>query len=219
MLEAPGLVQVTLPPYEQLLLWNFDPEEEGTGDYPPRVDDATVTARLVTWIRLRYPPLPRLHRCHDHYHNQPPPRPRARVRPPLKGKCAGGCGCLGGVSTAPTSAVLAADAASGQPAGRLTWVGVNAASAVQAVPVSQEIVGTGTGTPFQTCTVANTPVVMDATGFLLEVQGPGGWTTWQQIDDIYAAAPDDRSTCSTRPPGSSPSAAGSSARASRSANR
>ncbi|MGO9893323.1 MAG: putative baseplate assembly protein, partial [Bryobacteraceae bacterium] len=35
-----------------------------------------------------------------------------------------------------------------------------------------------------------TPVVMDATGFLLEVQGPDGWTTWQQIDDIYAAAAD-----------------------------
>ena len=58
VLQAPGVVQVTLPPYQQLLLWNFDPEEEGTGDYPPRVDDATVTARLVTWIRVRYPPLP-----------------------------------------------------------------------------------------------------------------------------------------------------------------
>ena len=61
---------------------------------------------------------------------------------------------------------------------------------VQAVPVSQENVGTGTGTPFQTFTVANIPVVMDATGLLLEVQGPDGWAAWQQIDDIYAAVPD-----------------------------
>ncbi len=38
------------------------------------------------------------------------------------------------------------------------------------------------------------------------MQGLDGWAAWQQIDDIYAAAPSDRSTCSTRPPGSSPSA-------------
>ena len=57
VLEAPGLLQVTLPTYEKLLLWDFDPEEEGTGDFPPRVDDAAVASRIVTWIRLRYPPL------------------------------------------------------------------------------------------------------------------------------------------------------------------
>lgn len=185
VLAAPGVVQVTLPPYQQLLLWNFDPEEEGTGDYPPRVDDATVTARLVTWIRVRYPPLP----------DSAPTTTTTTSTPSQstvadQGNCPGGCGCLGGASAAPTSAVLAAAAASGQSAGRLTWVGLNAASVVQAVPVSQEIVGMGTGTPFQTFSVANTPVVVDAAGFLLEVQGPDGWTTWQQIDDIYAAASD-----------------------------
>jgi len=91
---------------------------------------------------------------------------------------------------APTGAVLAADAASDQPTGRLTWAGLNATTVTQAVPVSQENVGTGTGTPFQTFSVANTPVLMDTTGFLLEVQGPDGWAAWQQIDDIYAAAAD-----------------------------
>ena len=55
VLQAPGVVQVTLPPYEQILVWNFDPEEEGTGDYPPQLTDATVSASLVTWIRLRFP--------------------------------------------------------------------------------------------------------------------------------------------------------------------
>ena len=40
VLQAPGIIQVTLPPYEQLLSVAFDPEEEGTGDYPPRLDDA-----------------------------------------------------------------------------------------------------------------------------------------------------------------------------------
>ena len=177
------MVQVTLPPYQQLLLWNFDPEEEGTGDYPPRVDDATVTARLVTWIRVRYPTLQ-----DSSATTTTTTSPSSESTVAAQGNCAGGCGCLGGVSTAPTSAVLAAAATSGQPAGRLTWVGLNVASVIQEVPVSQEIVGMGTGTPFQTFSVANTPVVMDATGFLLEVQGPDGWTTWQQIDDIYAAA-------------------------------
>ena len=57
VLDAPGLIQVTLPAYERLLLWDFDPEEEGTGDFPPRLDDPQVSSRLVTWIRLRYPPL------------------------------------------------------------------------------------------------------------------------------------------------------------------
>ena len=55
VLQAPGVVQVTLPPYERLLLWNFDPEEEGTGDFPPRLDDATVSSQAGD---LDPPPLP-----------------------------------------------------------------------------------------------------------------------------------------------------------------
>ena len=185
VLQAPGVVQVTLPPYENLLLWNFDPEEEGTGDYPPRLDDASVTARLVTWIRLRYPPLP------GSATTSAPPAPATGNPAPAPAPCeTGGCGCPGGVAAAPTGAVLAASATSEQPAGRLTWAGLNVATVVQSVLVSQEAVGTGTGTPFQTFSVANTPVVLGATGFLLEVQGPDGWAAWQQIDDIYAAAPD-----------------------------
>jgi hypothetical protein len=185
VLQAPGVVQVTLPPYEQLLLWNFDPEEEGAGDYPPRVDDATVSTRLVTWIRLRYPPLPGTSTDTTTGDGPAPTTGNGN-----SGGCGCGCGCLSGIAAMPTTALLAADAASDQPSGRLTWVGLNAAAVVQAVPVSQEIVGTGTGSPFQTFSVANTPVVMDATGLLLEVQGPDGWTAWQQIDDLYAASPD-----------------------------
>lgn len=186
VLQAPGVVQVTLPPYQQLLLWNFDPEEEGTGDYPPRVDDATVSARLVTWIRLRYPPLPAA--SSSSATTTAATTTTTGTTGLASTPC--GCGCLGGATATPTEAVLAADSASDQPSGRLTWVGLNATTVVQAVPVSQENVGTGTGTPFQTFTVANIPVVMDATGLLLEVQGPDGWAAWQQIDDIYAAFPD-----------------------------
>jgi hypothetical protein len=214
VLQAPGVVQVTLPPYDQLLLWNFDPEEEGTGDYPPRVDDATVTAQLVTWIRLRYPPLPASSTTASAATGTSTSGTStsgagasgtSTSGAGASGDCgcgcggsgsgtggstSGGCGCLDGITGVPATAVLAADAASDQPSGQLTWVGLNAATVLQAVPVSQEIVGTGTGTPFQTFSVANTPVV-DAADFLLEVQGPNGdWTAWQQIDDIYAAAAD-----------------------------
>jgi hypothetical protein len=197
VLQSPGLVQVTLPPYEQLLLWNFDPEEEGTGDYPPRLDDDGVSARLVTWIRVRYPPLPGSPGGTTMGSGTAPASSGTTAPTPGSGG-ASGCGCCGSGSAAgpaglPTTVALAtaAAAASDQPPGRLTWVGVNATSVVQAVPVTQEIVGTGTGTPFQTFTVANTPVVTDATGFLLEVASDGQWTAWQQIDDIYAAAADD----------------------------
>jgi hypothetical protein len=197
VLQSPGLVQVTLPPYEQLLLWNFDPEEEGTGDYPPRLDDDGVSARLLTWIRVRYPPLPGSS-GRTTTGSGTALASSAGPAPATGSGGASGCGCGGGGSAAgstglPTTVALAAAAAaaSDQPPGRLTWVGVNATSVVQAVPVTQEIVGTGTGTPFQTFTVANTPVVTDAAGFLLEVASDGQWTAWQQIDDIYAAGADD----------------------------
>ena len=58
VLQAPGVVQVTLPPYERLLLWNFDPEEEGTRRLPAPAGRRHRDRRLVTWIRLRYPPVP-----------------------------------------------------------------------------------------------------------------------------------------------------------------
>lgn len=53
VLERPGIVQVTLPKKEELILWDFDPTEEGTGDYPPRLEDRKVADRVVTWIRVR----------------------------------------------------------------------------------------------------------------------------------------------------------------------
>ena len=130
VLQAPGVVQVTLPPYDQLLLWNFDPEEEGTGDYPPRVDDATVTAQLVTWIRLRYPPLPASSSTASATTGPAPAAPapgggrqRGRIaaaagRQRHRWQRQRRCGCLGGITAVPTTAVLAADAASDQPSGQ-----------------------------------------------------------------------------------------------------
>ncbi|HEY7200412.1 MAG TPA: baseplate J/gp47 family protein, partial [Candidatus Dormibacteraeota bacterium] len=55
VLDQPGIVQVTLPAYGRLLVWDFDPEEEGTSDYPPLVEDGTIASRIVTWLRIRLP--------------------------------------------------------------------------------------------------------------------------------------------------------------------
>jgi hypothetical protein len=162
VLQAPGVIQVTLPPYDQLLLWDLDPEEEGTGDFPPRVDDRAVAARIVTWIRLRY------------------------ASPVSPVAAAGEAGSTSGLLTATTRAE--------QPQARLAWVGLNAAPVVQAVPVVAEPLGVGTGTPYQTFMVANTPVIVGQPGaeLLVEVQQTDGtWTAWQQTDDLYSASATD----------------------------
>lgn len=159
VLEQPGIVRLTLPPYERLLVWDLDPQEEGSGDYPPLVEDRALAGRIVAWIRIRLPEA---------------------------GK----------------------DAAASQQA-RLSWVGANAARVLQAVPVTHERLGVGTGAPDQSFKVANTPVIAgpvvpqrgavsgqqkgEADTFLLEVQNADGtWDNWQRTDDLYAAGPDDR---------------------------
>ncbi len=55
VLDEAGIVQVTLPSYDALVLWDFDPGEEGSGDYPPLVEDASLAQRIATWIRIRLP--------------------------------------------------------------------------------------------------------------------------------------------------------------------
>ena len=172
VLQQPGIVQVTLPAYEKLLLWAFDPEEEGTGDFPPRLDDATVSARLISWVRVRYQP----------------------GSGGVDSTC--GCGC-GGTGPRPDSPVTAAALSGGgaTSSSRISWLGVNATRVVQAVTVTGESVGTGTGTPFQTFTLARTPVLVDGapTALTVEVRDIDGvWHPWSLIDDIYAAGPDDQ---------------------------
>ncbi len=206
VLQAPGIVQVTLPTPDKLMIWAFDPEEEGTGDYPPRVDDATVAARIVTWVRLRLPPLPEAAAdgstgetgCPSAGTGDSPDPAAATGQATAAGAgspC--GCGCSDGTgsATVSTSTELALAAQNALPTGQLTWVGVNAVQIIQAVQVNSERAGTGTGTPFQTFTLANTPVLTNGTpgGFTVEVQSPDGTRqVWESIDDIYAAQPDQQ---------------------------
>lgn len=147
VMQVAGVVSLRLPGYDGLLMWDFDPEEEGTGDYPPLLEDKQLAARLVTWLRVEL----------------------GATQP--------------GAMRCPNTAI--------------SWIGANAARVLQAVPVVQEQVGVGTGTPDQTLTLANTPVLdpradPDGTGELLvEVEETAGaWTAWEQVDDVEAMSSD-----------------------------
>lgn len=57
ILNAPGLVELTLP--ASLNTWSdFEPGEEGTGEYPPSLVDTDFGDRVVTWVRMRIPDQP-----------------------------------------------------------------------------------------------------------------------------------------------------------------
>ena len=56
VLEAPGIVQLTLPENAGAFKpFAYDPIEEGIADFPPYVEDPDVRKRIVTWIRVRLP--------------------------------------------------------------------------------------------------------------------------------------------------------------------
>jgi hypothetical protein len=52
-LSQPGIIEMVLPPADQLYTWtDLQPLEAGTNQYPPALDDTTLAARLITWIRV-----------------------------------------------------------------------------------------------------------------------------------------------------------------------
>jgi hypothetical protein len=57
VLNAIGVVQLTLPGASGIGNWTFDdPMSEGTEDFPPKIEDPSVAARIVTWVRIRLRP-------------------------------------------------------------------------------------------------------------------------------------------------------------------
>lgn len=54
VLSQVGIVQLELPGAAGLRTWEFgEPLDEGSGDYPPRLEDEQIQARLLTWLRIR----------------------------------------------------------------------------------------------------------------------------------------------------------------------
>jgi hypothetical protein len=82
---------------------------------------------------------------------------------------------------------------------RFLWAGVNAAAVQQRVAVSNELLGSGDGTPDQLFRLARTGVV--AGSVRIDVVHAGETTRWQEIDDLMAAGPEVRAAPAQRAPG------------------
>ncbi len=182
VLEYPGIVNIPLPERDKLFLWNFDTEEEGTGDYPPLVEDKNLAQRILTWIRISLP----------------------RTTTTRTKSADAGAFTSKNADTVQTQETRNVGLATlPRQHTRLSWVGANAARVLQAVRVEKEILGIGTGAPDQVYKVANVPVLLQAsqaavpegtptTTLLVEVQNiNGNWETWQPIDDLFASLPTD----------------------------
>jgi hypothetical protein len=144
--NTPGIVMVELPAAEQLASWTFDePLDEGTGEFPPRLEDDQIAKRLVTWLRIRLP---------EAEEDQPSPEQDRRF----------------------------------------AWVGINAARAVQVVPVFNELLGQGTGEPDQSFALANVPVMPASVVMTVEDISSSElvWLPWRLVDDLLSAGPEDR---------------------------
>jgi hypothetical protein len=74
--------------------------------------------------------------------------------------------------------------------GGVAWLGANATRILQVTTARAELLGTGTGGAGQTYRLVHAPVV--AGSLVLEVEAPGGWTRWTEVDDFLAAGRDDR---------------------------
>jgi Baseplate J-like protein len=56
VLDEPGIVQLTLPGEAGLAYWtDIDPLEAGAGALPPPLEDTSLAARLITWLRITAP--------------------------------------------------------------------------------------------------------------------------------------------------------------------
>lgn len=180
VLSEVGVVQLELPGKEKLATWAFDePMQEGTGDYPPRIEDDEVRARLVTWLRVRLPPS----------------QPSGAQTP---GANTGNAPGASVTSVTGGAQVVAANQPTATTQGnqgaavnaRLTWLGLNAARVRQAIPIFNEPLGTANGEPDQAYVLASTPVIEDSV--LLEVQDiDGAWRLWLQTDDLLSAGEAD----------------------------
>jgi predicted phage baseplate assembly protein len=66
----------------------------------------------------------------------------------------------------------------------------NAVPVVQAVTAAPETLGYGEGRPGQVVRLALTPVILGSEA--IQVRGALGWETWQRVEDLALAEPDDR---------------------------
>lgn len=80
--------------------------------------------------------------------------------------------------------------AAGAPQARITWLGINATRVTQAIPVVNELLGSGNGEPDQEFQVATTPVLPASVRLEIEVT-ENRWESWRLTDDLLAATEDE----------------------------
>jgi predicted phage baseplate assembly protein len=73
---------------------------------------------------------------------------------------------------------------------RTVWVGANATEVLQVRSARTEFLGTGTGGAEQRYALVHRPVV--AGSLVLQVEEPGGWTTWAEVDGFAGSGAEDR---------------------------
>ncbi|MEV8098545.1 putative baseplate assembly protein [Kitasatospora sp. NPDC085879] len=73
---------------------------------------------------------------------------------------------------------------------RIRWVGINAVGVVQARTAGPELLGTGTADAGQTYRLTQHPVVAGTAR--LEVEEPGGWQPWTEVETFADSGPLDR---------------------------
>ena len=181
VLSEIGIVQLELPGADKLRTWAFsEPMLEGTGDFPPRIEDEKVRERLVTWLRVRLPVS----------NGQTTTNGNGQGAQP-NGETGGGDFLGGGGNgTSNQPAVTAQGTQGGTLSASLSWVGINAARIEQAIPVVNEQLGTANGEPDQTYTLANVPIIEGS--LLLEVEDLNEtdqkfrWKAWLQTDDLLS---------------------------------
>ncbi len=165
VLEQPGVIWVTLPAYDDLVLWDFDPTEEGIRDYPPAIEDSALAARVVTWLRLRRP------------------QENGAKKSGAKKKVA----AIGGAPSSVRLAWVGVNAARVIQALPVVneRLGIATGAPNQQYKVAQTPVVGGLLT-------TTAPWLQPESTFVLEVQNDrGGWDAWQRTDDLYAHGPDD----------------------------
>ncbi len=87
-----------------------------------------------------------------------------------------------------------ANAAGATSSAQLVWVGVNAATIYQAVPVVNEVVGVATGEPDQIYMLANSPILPATLTIATQVTTASQTvaTAWGQTEDLTTAGPYDQ---------------------------
>ncbi len=72
----------------------------------------------------------------------------------------------------------------------IRWAGINVMDVEQAITAPPEKLGIGDGTPGQTWTLANQPVLQDSVTVQIRVHGEE-WSTCERVDDLAYSGPDD----------------------------